>query len=105
MLIADPAENAPLLSRAGEEAPNNGGDSGPILGVYDPSKPLTNLERLLAVVAIFMLALAGVFIGLFAETEKSLKKEREHHHHRHPIPTGTTTGSWPIPTGVPGKVG
>lgn len=50
-----------------------------MLGVYDPSRPLTRLERVLAVAAILLLIIAGVFIGLFAETEHQLKKERKHH--------------------------
>jgi hypothetical protein len=85
-LSSDPAENAPLLARTDEEEQTtNGGNR--ILGVYDPSKPLTKLERLLAVAAILFLVISGVFIGLFAATERSLKKERQHHHRPPNVPS------------------
>jgi endothelin-converting enzyme len=52
--------------------------------VYDPSRPLTRLERVLAVASILLLVLSGVFIGLFAQTEHALKKERGKHHPGNP---------------------
>ncbi|KLT43173.1 putative Endothelin-converting enzyme 1 [Cutaneotrichosporon oleaginosum] len=87
-------ESAPLLRREdGDEPDTNGGAS-----VLDPSQ-LNNREKVLAVLVLALLAIAGTFIGLFAGTEVALKKERANH----PTSTVTVTRHHPSPTGKPRK--
>jgi endothelin-converting enzyme len=68
--------------------------------VLDPSQ-LNNREKVLAILVLALLAIAGTFIGLFAGTEVALKKERAHHNQ--PPVTTTVTRHHPAPTGKPPK--
>lgn len=68
--------------------------------MLDPSQ-LNNREKILAVLVLALLAIAGTFIGLFASTEVALKKERGENHH--PTATTTVTRQLPAPTGKPPK--
>lgn len=98
---SDSAETAPLLADNGESQEHQH-----VAGIYDPSRPLTRLEKVLAAVGLLLLIISATFIGLFAGTEHTLKKERG----RHDIPTTvtyTTTATSTVPaapTGKPGKV-
>lgn len=66
------AERATLLVRQR--------DDGDLL---DETRPMTKLEMVLAASTVFLLVIAGTFIGLFAGTEVALNKERQHHKHGH----------------------
>lgn len=101
-------ESAPLLAGAGHDHDD---DDEPqrkaFLGIYDASRPLTALERVLAVTALLLLLVSGTFIGLFAGTEHTLKKERKHHDNSpdHPTVTATTTEVTTTTVPVPGPTG
>ncbi|BEI97230.1 hypothetical protein CcaverHIS631_0208190 [Cutaneotrichosporon cavernicola] len=88
-------EDAPLLEREdGDERENS--NSG--VSVLDPTQ-LNNREKVLAILVLVLVAIAGTFIGLFASTEVALKKERAHS----PTVTTTVTRDLPAPTGKPPK--
>jgi endothelin-converting enzyme len=54
-----------------------------------PTRPLSNLEKVLAAGSIILLLLMSTFIGLFAGAEVQLKKERASKGH-----DGTVTTTW-----------
>jgi endothelin-converting enzyme len=56
-----------------------------------PTRPLSNLEKVLAAGSIILLLLMSTFIGLFAGAEVQLKKERAGKGHGG---TGTVTTTW-----------
>lgn len=84
------SDDAPLLRRERDEEDVNGASA------LDPSQ-LNNREKILAVLVLALLAIAGTFIGLFTSTEVALKKERN----SHPTvtATATVTNHHPAPTG------
>lgn len=90
-------EHAPLLA-GGDDEQDQQQQGGKILGVYDPSRPLTRLEKVLGAVALLFLILSATFIGLFAGTEHTLKKERSKH--GDPVTyTSTVTATRTVPPG------
>lgn len=56
-----------------------------------PTRPLSNLEKVLAAGSIILLLLMCTFIGLFAGAEVQLKKERAGKGHEG---SGTVTTTW-----------
>lgn len=70
------AESATLLDRPSSSAQN---DRSFFSALTHPTRPLTNLEKLLAGAAVLLLITTGTFVGLFAGTEVALKKERAEH--------------------------
>ncbi len=66
------AETAPLLNDDSHHLTNN----STLNSILKPGRPLTNLEKALAGIAILFLLLASTFIGLFAGAEGMLKKEQ-----------------------------
>ncbi|KAL1411044.1 hypothetical protein Q8F55_001991 [Vanrija albida] len=89
-------EHAPLL--AGGDDDQQEQEQRKILGVYDPSRPLTRLEKVLGAVALLFLIISATFIGLFAGTEHTLKKERSKH--GDPVTyTTTATATRTVPPG------
>ena len=109
------AESAPLLNHPAEGGSN---DRSFFSALTHPTRPLTNLEKLLAGAAVLLLITTGTFVGLFAGTEVALKKERAGHggggsgewHTVTETQTATRTSTAPgitataVPTGKPQKV-
>ncbi|WWC89763.1 uncharacterized protein L201_004689 [Kwoniella dendrophila CBS 6074] len=108
-------ENAPLLDN-----PNSSRYEEPsgLKAIFSPSRPLTLLEKLLGGLAVLLLLLTSLFIGLFAGSENSLKREKNKHdgHNDHggwkteyitttatATATATSTVISPGPTGKPSK--
>lgn len=82
-----------------------------------PTRPLTNLEKLLAGAAVLFLVLTGTFVGLFAGAEVALKKARHgggsstltetYTATKTQVKTSTAPGTTvtAVPTGKPQRVG
>ena len=65
-------ESAPLLDHPDEH-------QSFFSALFHPSRPLTNLEKILAGASILLLLLTSTFIGLFAGSQNSLGRERGDH--------------------------
>lgn len=73
MEYADREESAPLLHH---NHPEERDDRNFFSALTHPTRPLTNLEKVLAGAAVALLLLTGTFVGLFAGAESALNKER-----------------------------
>lgn len=110
-------ESAPLLNHPGDHQTSTTNDRSFFSALTHPTRPLTNLEKLLAGAAVLLLITTGTFVGLFAGTEVALKKERAGHgggggewRTVTATETATRTSTAPgstttvVPTGKPQKV-
>ncbi|WWD16116.1 hypothetical protein CI109_100541 [Kwoniella shandongensis] len=69
-------ENAPLLDNDHDHDAHPS-SSSPFAKIFSPSRTLSFFEKVLGGLAVLLLLLTGVFVGLFAGAEGTLKKERQ----------------------------
>lgn len=107
MPIDSSSESAPLL----ESRHHDNRDRSFFSAVFHPSRPLTNLEKILTGLFVILLLLMSTFIGLFAGAQGKLEQERGKHEGggmtqtltATTTSTATTTIS-AVPTGSPKAV-